>query len=92
MPYYIFALDYIIKDNKWCVKQNDGEHVSLSDATKACDLDVNCTMFFDFESKNEKFVLCSSGRGIKSSTIFRSHLYVKRFIRCKCVLNTDHYP
>ena len=88
----LFYLDYTIKHNKWCGNQTSGEYGSLLDARKSCNLDLNCTMFFDSESKNKKYVLCGSGGGIKFSTILRSRLYIKSYIKCKSVLNINHYP
>ena len=79
-------LDYEIMDTKWCGNHKDGEYLSLLDARNACDLDTYCAMFYDFESKNEKYVLCSSGGEMLSSTIFRSRLYIKNNIECKIVL------
>lgn len=90
MKIIIVFLDYTIMDNMWCGKQKDGEYASLFGAKNACDLEADCTMFFDFESKNEKYVLCGSVGDIKFSTIFRSRLYVKHYIECKSVLNITH--
>lgn len=53
-------------------------------------------MFFDIESKNEKFVLCPresfSKVEVKSSAILRSRLYIKSYIECKNVLSVNYYP
>ena len=73
-------------DNVWCGNHKDEEYISLLEARTACDIDTDCPMFYDFESKNTKYVLCGSGGAIHSSTIFRSRLYIKNYIKCKIVL------
>ena len=78
--------DYKIIDNQFCKEQKDGEYLSLLEARKACDLDAACSMFYDLESQNKRYLLCGYGGEIQSSPIFRSRLYTKNYIECKSAL------
>ena len=72
-------------DNTWCNSQNDGEYLSLLEAKKSCSPDEDCGMFYDVESKNENYVLCTKFSVTKPSTFFgSSRLYMK----CKNILTT----
>ena len=60
---------------KWCEPQKFMEYDTIMKAKKEC-LQDNCTMFYDFKSEGNKFVLCPPNAEIKYSLI-NSKIYVK---------------
>ena len=68
---------YQVRNGKWCDSTYGFVYNTLQKAKGACDLDEACTMLYDKESRGTQFVLCDFDAKIKTSSEFKSTLYVK---------------
>ena len=68
---------YKVLENSWCEPQKTKEYLTFQEAADACNIDDECSMLYDIQSKNKTFVLCGATYTIKSSEVLRSSVYKK---------------
>ena len=80
MAFTILISDYVVMENKWCTpKLANSKHdikVQVEDPERSCNSIELCTMFYNIDSQDKKFVFCDYPANVEESHV-SSSLYVK---------------